>query len=318
MMKRAGRSWLLALACLAVLSSCKKASSDDQALVISLSNLSAPYMVMMRRYIETEARAQGMAPAVLDGQGDSAKQTADLRAADAQGVKAVILAPNDSKALAPVVDTLQADGVTVIAVDRRLEGTRQPVAYVGADNVEGGRLLGAWVVANFPNGADAVLITNDPGSSSEIDRSKGVHAGLARGGAGYRIVAEQTANSSRDQALTVTQNILTSFGGRLPQVVICLNDDMAMGALEAIHAAGIAPGKIKVLGFDATPEALSRIRQGEMSATVEQSPEKQVKAAVEQAVAAIRTGRPPKSASLTPILITAANLRSAERFAEMK
>jgi inositol transport system substrate-binding protein len=293
-------------------------NQGDQTLVISLSNLSAPYMTMMRHYAEQSAREQGMQVTVLDGQGDSAKQTADLRAADVRGTKVVILAPNDSRALAPVVDVLMAEHITVLAIDRRLEGTASPVAYVGADNVRGGFLLGQWVVENFPRGADAVLITNDPGSSSEIDRARGIHEALSRSANKVRIVAEQTANSSRDQALTVTQNILTSLGSKLPQVIICLNDDMAMGALEAIHAAGVAPGVIKVLGFDATPEALGQIQRGEMSATVEQSPAKQVRAAVQAAVAAIRTGVTPVSASLEPILINAANLSQAERFAELK
>jgi inositol transport system substrate-binding protein len=228
------------------------------------------------------------------------------------------VAPNDSRALAAAVDTLQANGVSVIAVDRRLEGTQKPVAYVGADNVEGGRLLGRWVVQSFPQGARVVLITNDPGSSSQIDRSEGVHSGLAPGGTAFQIVAEQTGNSSRDQALTVTQNILTALGPNPPQVIICLNDDMAMGALEAIRAAGISKGAIKVLGFDATPEALSRIRSGEMSATVEQSPAKQVRAALEQAAAALRKQASTQSSSLRPTLITATNLQEAERFAEAK
>jgi inositol transport system substrate-binding protein len=291
---------------------------SDQTLVVSLSNLSAPYMTMMRRYVEQSAREQGMQVTVLDGQGDSAKQTADLRAADVRGAKAVILAPNDSRALASAVDVLMTDHITVLAIDRRLEGTASPVAYVGADNVRGGYLLGQWVVENFPQGADVVLITNDPGSSSEIDRSSGIRAAFSASANKVRIVFDQTANSSRDQALTVTQNILTSLGSKLPQVIICLNDDMAMGALEAIHAAGVAPGMIKVLGFDATPEALRQIQRGEMSATVEQSPGKQVRAAVQAAIAAIRTGATPVSASLEPILITEANLSQAERYAELK
>jgi inositol transport system substrate-binding protein len=302
---------ILALA----LPACQKAGQDDQ-IVVSISNLSAPYMVMMGRYFEQTAKSLGMSVVIVDGRGDSAKQTADLRAADARGTRAVIVAPNDSRALAAAVDTLQSNGVTVIAVDRRLEGTQKPVAYVGADNVEGGRLMGQWVVQSFPQGARVVLITNDPGSSSQIDRSAGVHSGLAPGGSAFPIVAEQTGNSSRDQALTVTQNILTALGPNLPQVIICLNDDMAMGALEAIRAAGIPKGAIKVLGFDATPEALSRIRSGEMSATVEQNPAKQVRAALEQAAAALRSETAAQSASLRPTLITAANLQAAERFAE--
>jgi inositol transport system substrate-binding protein len=91
-----------------------------------------------------------------------------------------------------------------------------------------------------------------------------------------------------------------------------------MGALEAIRAAGIAKGAIKVLGFDATPEALSRIKTGEMSATIEQSPAKQVRAALDQAVAALRGRGAVQSASLRPTLITATNLAEAERFAEVK
>ena len=304
---------------LGVLVACDRGGRQhDHALVASLSNLSAPYMAMMRRDIEANARQQAVEVTVLDGQGDSAKQTADLRAADVRGAKAIILAANDSSALAPAVDSLQADGIVVLAIDRRLEGTARTVAYVGADNVAGGRLLGQWVVDNFPQGAAVVLITNDPGSSSEIDRSRGVHEALGAGGSGFRLVAEQTANSSRDQALTVTQNILTSLGVQLPQVIVCLNDDMAMGALEAIRAAGVPSGRIKVLGFDASPEALSRIQRGEMSATVEQRPAQQVEAAMRQALAAIRTGAPPQSASLAPVLITAANLDRAERFAEVK
>ncbi len=290
----------------------------DEALVVSLNKLSTPYSVMLRRYAERAAHQAGMAVAVLDGQGDSSKQSADLRAASVRGAKAIVLAPNDSAALAPAVDDLHQDGVAVIAVDRRLAGTEKPTPFVGADNTEGGRLLGQWVVDHFPKGARVVLITNEMGSSTQIERSRGVHAGLATGGAKFQIIAEQTANSSRDQALTVTQNILTAFSSAPPDAIVCLNDDMAIGALEAIRAAGLPKDRIKVLGFDANPEALSRIRAGDMSATVEQNPAKQMNTAIQAAVAAIRTGAKPQSVTLKPVLITAANLGQAERIGEAR
>jgi inositol transport system substrate-binding protein len=307
---------LLALGTVA-LGACHR-NSADQALVVSLNKLSTPYSVMLRRYAERAATLADMRVAVLDGQGDSSKQSADLRAASVRGAKAIVLAPNDSAALAPAVDDLHDDGVAVIAVDRRLAGTQTPTPFVGADNTEGGRLLGQWVVAHFPQGARVVLITNEMGSSTQIERTRGVHAGLAAGGAKYRIIAEQTANSSRDEALTVTQNILTAFSSAPPDAIVCLNDDMAIGALEAIRAAGLPRDRIKVLGFDANPEALSRIRAGEMSATVEQSPAKQMNTAISEAVAAIRTGAKPQSVMLTPMLITAANLDQAERIGEAR
>jgi len=311
---------LLTVAALIVLggalpAACNRSATNTE-LVVSLNKLSTPYSVMLKRYAEQAARRSGVVIAVLDGQGDSSKQSVDLRAASIRGAKAIVLAPNDSSALAPAVDDLHSDGVAVIAIDRRLKGTVQPVPFVGADNAEGGRLLGHWVVANFPKGARVVLITNELGSSTQIERTRGVHQGLANGGVGFRIIAEQTANSSRDQALTVTQNVLTALGGDPPDAVICLNDDMAIGALEAIRSAGVAKGRIKVLGFDANPEALARIRAGDMSATVEQSPAKQMATAIREALDAIRTGAKPQSVTLKPILITAGNLGQAERASE--
>lgn len=315
------RSALLAISALSLsalpLTACHR-NGADEALVVSLNKLSTPYSMMLRRYAERAAHQAGMAVAVLDGQGDSSKQSADLRAASVRGAKAIVLAPNDSAALAPAVDDLHDDGVAVIAVDRRLSGTEKPTPFVGADNTEGGRLLGQWVVDHFPKGARVVLITNEPGSSTQIERTRGVHAGLAAGDGRFKIIAEQTANSSRDQALTVTQNILTAFSSDPPDAIVCLNDDMAIGALEAVRAAGLPKDRIKVLGFDANPEALSRIRAGDMSATIEQSPAKQMNTAIQEAVAAIRTGARPQSVTLKPMLITAANLNQAERIGEAK
>ncbi|MGC1301434.1 MAG: substrate-binding domain-containing protein, partial [Caulobacteraceae bacterium] len=308
---------LLALAGGVALAGCHRSRTSNE-LVVSLNKLSTPYSVMLKRYAERAARQAGVEVAVLDGQGDSSKQSADLRAASVRGAKAIVLAPNDSSALAPAVDDLRQDGVAVIAIDRRLDGTAQPVAFVGADNTQGGRLLGQWVVQHFPKGARVVVITNEPGSSTEIERSRGVHQGLGAGGPTYRIIAEQTANSSRDQALTVTQNILTAFSAAPPDAIICLNDDMAIGALEAIRSAGLPRDRIKVLGFDANPEALARIRAGDMSATVEQSPARQVSTAIREALDAIRTGAKPRSVTLQPLLITAANLDQAERASEAK
>lgn len=307
---------ILGLVAGVALTACNRGGTRND-LVVSLNKLSTPYSVMLKRYAERAAQKAGTTVTVLDGQGDSSKQSADLRAASIRGAKAIVLAPNDSRALAPAVDDLRQDGVAVIAIDRRLEGASEPVAFVGADNTQGGRLLGQWVVQHFPKGARVAVITNEPGSSTEIERSRGVHQGLAAGGSGYRIIAEQTANSSRDQALTVTQNILTAFSSAPPDAIICLNDDMAIGALEAIRAAGLPRDRIKVLGFDANPEALARIRAGDMSATVEQSPAKQMNAAIAQALAAIRHKAKPRAITLQPILITAANLSQAERASEM-
>lgn len=293
-----------------------KPAAASQDIVVSFSDLSQPFFVAMRRDLEDEAQKLGVKVQVLDGQNNSSKQVADLEAAGIQGIGAVIIAPTDSRALATATDALFDEGVVVVSVDRHIEGGKHDVPHFGADNVAGGRAMADWVVKTYPQGAKVVVITNDPGSSSSIERVKGVHDGLTAGGAAFKIVAEQTGNSKRDQALTVTQNVLTSMGGAHPDVILCLNDDMAMGALEAVRSAGFTPQQIRVLGFDAIPEALKRIRSGEMAATVEQNPGLQIRTALREVVAKLQKNTPIASRSLTPVLITKDNLNAASRISE--
>ncbi|MGN6424332.1 MAG: substrate-binding domain-containing protein [Asticcacaulis sp.] len=308
----------LGLALTAALSGCAKSGSDAQTVVVSFSDLSQPFFVAMRADLEDEAKKLGVKVQVLDGQNNSSKQVADVQAAEVQGVGAVILAPTDSKALASTTDELIQQGIVVATVDRHIEGGKQTVPHFGADNVAGGRLMGDWVVKTFPKGARVVVITNDPGSSTSIERVQGVHEALAAGGPAFKILTEQTAYSKRDQALTVTQNILTSMGGDHPDAILCLNDDMAMGALEAVRGAGLSPQQVRVLGFDAIPEALAKVRDGEMAATVEQNPGKQIRLALDSVVAALRDHKPLTSHAIEPVLITKDNLNQAARISEVR
>jgi inositol transport system substrate-binding protein len=292
-----------------------KTAHDKPVVVASLHNLSEPFFIAMRHELESEAARLGVDLAVVDGQSNSAKQTADVEAAIASGAQGIILAPTDVHALAPAVESVIKAGIPIVTVDRRVENTSVSVPHVGADNLAGGRGMAQWVIENFPSGAHIVLISGQPGSSSAIDRTRGIEVAFRTAGPQYQIVAEQSANWQREQGLTVTQNILTSLGTQIPQVILCEDDDMALGALEALRTSGITG--VKVLGFNATPEALARVRDGEMAATVEQSPARQARAALQQLVARIRAHTPIPGASITPLLITPANIGQAERIGEV-
>jgi Periplasmic binding protein domain len=134
-------------------------------------------------------------------------------------------------------------------VDRYVSGTNKPVPQFGVDDVAGGAKLARYVIDHFPNGAEIVFLTGEPGSSPAIDRSKGVRDTFKAAGDKYKIVADQTANFAWAQGLTVPQNILTSFGTP-PDAIIASIDDMALAALEALNQ-------------------LAKGRDGEMAATVE-------------------------------------------------
>jgi inositol transport system substrate-binding protein len=308
---------ILAVLSLAAGAGCSSKTAHDKPVVVaSLHNLSEPFFIAMRHELESEAAKLDVDLSVVDGQSNSAKQTADVEAAVASGAQGIILAPTDVNALAPAVESVLKAGIPIVTVDRRVENTSVSVPHVGADNLAGGRSMAQWVIENFPSGAHIVLITGQPGSSSAIDRTRGIEVAFRTAGPQFQIVAEQSANWQREAGLTVTQNILTSLGAQIPQVILCEDDDMALGALEALRASGISG--VKVLGFNATPEALARVRDGEMAATVEQSPARQARAALEQLVARIRKHTQIPGASITPILITKANLAQAERLGEVR
>ena len=278
--------------------------------------MSEPFFIAMRRELENEAARLDVDLSAVDGQSNSAKESADVEAAIAGGAQGIILAPTDVNALAPAVESVLRAGIPIVTVDRRVENTSIPVPHVGADNVAGGRSLAQWVIEHFPNGARIVLIEGQPGSSSATDRTRGIRETLHSAGPQYSIVAEQSANWQRELGLTVTQNILTSMGAHPPEVILCEDDDMALGALEALRTSDISG--VKVLGFDATPEALARVRSGELAATVEQSPSRQARAALDQLVAGIRTHAKIAGATIAPVLITQANVGQAERFGEIR
>lgn len=294
------------------------ALAAGEKIFVSFQNLSEPFVIAMNRALQAEAKVLDVSLLVVDAQSNSPKQAADLANAIVQGAKGVIIAPNDAKALAPAIDDLIAEKIPVVTVDRRVEGTSKPVAHVGADNVAGGRMLADWVIRTFPNGARIVHLSGQPGSSSSIDRAKGFREGIIAAGSKYVLIADQTANWKRAEGLTVTEGILTANSANPPDVVVASNDDMALGALEAVHSTSGGKSKTLVIGFDALPETLGKVRVGEMSGTVEQSPSTQIRKALNALVDHIRKGTELKSVALEPLLITKENLEKADRFAEVK
>jgi inositol transport system substrate-binding protein len=314
-LSRAGFS-LLASVLLGSAGCSGKSGENSVQVVASLHDMTEPFFVAVKRELDAEAGRQGVSVAVEDGQSNSAKQTADIEAAITGGAQGIILAPNDVNALTPAVEEVIKAGIPIVTLDRRVDNTSVKVPHVGADNVAGGRIMAQWLIDSFPNGARILLITGQLGSSPSIDRTRGIKEALAAAGAKYEIVAEQAGTWKREQGLTVTQNVLTSLGAQSLQAVVAESDEMALGALEALRSSGVSG--VKVIGFDATPEALKLVRSGEMAATIEQSPKNQARTALQQLTAQIRQHAPMSGASIVPVLITQSNVNQAERIGEVR
>ncbi|KQT62044.1 MULTISPECIES: substrate-binding domain-containing protein [unclassified Aureimonas] len=294
------------------------AFAQDKALTIlaSVPSLGFPFFVHMLNQIKVEAASTGGITLIeSDGQNSAPKQTGDVEAAIVQKVDAIVMSPLDVNALAPAVEQAVQAGIPVVTIDRRVDGVEGILAHVGADNAKGGEAQANAIIAAFPNGAKIFHLQGQPGAGPAIDRNKGVHA-ILDGQDKYKIVFEQTANFARAEALSVTEAGLAANGK--PDVIVCANDDMALGALEACTAAGHTD--VKIYGFDALPEALAAVRDGGLAGTVEQFPGEQSRRALRIAVDFARNGTKPPEALvlLTPIVIGKDNLDKAERISETK
>ncbi len=290
---------------------------DDLTVASSMPDLAFPFFVHMQAEARDEAEVIGGITLIeSDGQSSVPKQTADVEAAIVQGAQVMVISPLDVAAMAPAVQQAVDADMTVVTVDRRVEGVDGILAHVGADNVIGGMAQAEWVLENFPDGASVFYLEGQPGSGPAIDRKAGTFQVLEEAGDAYPIVFEQTANFRRDEGLSVTEAGLAGLETP-PDVIIAANDDMALGALEAVTALGL---DIDILGFDALPEALGSVQDGGLTGTVEQFPGGQVRTALRLGVLTARGCEvmAEDTILLNPVLLTADNVDSAERIGEVE
>lgn len=294
------------------------AMAEEKATILaSVPGLTFPFFVHMMKAFKAEAEKQGVGVIESDGQVSSPKQTADIEAAITKGVKGIVISPNEVDAMAPALAQAVEAGIPVVTVDRRVSQVKGILAHVGADNVKGGEAQGALILKLFPEGATIVNLQGQPGASPAIDRNKGLHNVIDAVKDKYKIVFEQTAGFDRAKGLSVTEAALAGLAAQ-PQVIVAANDDMALGAMEAVKARGMKG--IAIIGFDALPEAIAQVRDGGLTATIEQFPGKQSAMGVQILVDFIKTQKKPASdlTLLTPVAVTKDNLAIAERMGEVK
>jgi inositol transport system substrate-binding protein len=294
------------------------AFADDKPLILlSIPGMNFPFFVHMMKALKAESEKDGLSYTESDGQDQAPKQTADLEAALAKGVKGIVISPHSVDAMAPAIQEAVDANVPVVTIDRRVPSVAGVLAHVGADNTKGGEAQGNLIVKMFPDGATIINLQGTPGASPAIDRNKGLHNVLDKAGPKYKLVAEQTANFHRDDGLKVTESLLAGLSAP-PKVIVSANDDMALGAIEAVKGRNLKD--IVIIGFDALPEALAKVRDGELTATVEQFPAKQSSLGVQILADFIKSGKKPAQQLnlITPVAITKDNLKDSERLGEVK
>jgi inositol transport system substrate-binding protein len=264
----------------------------------------------MGRCAQDEGKKLGVSIVVVDAQGDTSKEASDLRGVVTRGVDGIVIEPVDEQASAAIIDDLASEKVPVVTFCSVVKGTAKPTIHYGADQEAVGRAMAGALEKKFPNGAKFIFLDGEPGSGSAVLRAKGFFDAIEKDK--YKIVARQTAKWQRPEGLRVTQNILTSLGYQ-PDAIVSANDDMALGAIEALRTENVAEGKVAVIGCDAMPDALNAVKDGWMYATVDQRLGGQVRTALDAMTAFLRDKKALAPAILAPVIITSANITDAEQ-----
>jgi ribose transport system substrate-binding protein len=285
----------LLIAVLAVAVSCNRATSettDKPTVALVLKTLNHPFFVDMRRGAQEAADRLGVTLQVqaAEREIDVEKQMQIVENLIQTGIKALCITPSGSREIISALVKAKDANIPIVVVDTRVDAAAAaaagvvPKTFVGSDNYEGGRLAGEHAVKITGGKARVGILEGIPGHETGDSRLRGFRDAVAAH-SGITIAASQPANWERDQGFNVFQNMLQAHQDI--DTVFAASDLMALGAIEAIAAAG-RTGKIRVIGFDALEDAKKAIAAGTMEASVAQFPAEMGRVAVESAVKVIR------------------------------
>ena len=240
---------------------------------------------------------------------DVARQIDLVEQMIAQRVDALVLAPADSRALAPVTRRALEAGIVVVNIDNRLDAgvlrdQGVSVPFVGPDNRKGARLVGEAVAKQLARGAEVAILEGAPNAFNGIQRKLGFDDAVAS--AGLRVVSSQTANWEAAIANQVASALISEHEDL--KAILCANDSMALGAVAAVRAAGRS-GKITVAGFDNISAVQQLVREGQMLATADQHGDRLAVYGIEYAREMLARKTAPADRETPVDLITAATLQ---------
>lgn len=255
--------------------STKETDIEDITIGLSVSTLNNPFFVSVKDGVVAAAEKNGMKTIVVDAQDDSATQVSGIEDLIQQGADILLINPTDSSAISTAVEYANSVGIPVITLDRSSD-SGDVVTLVASDNEAGGQMAAEYIIELLGENAIVAELEGTPGASATRERGAGFHSIAEEK---LQIVSSQTADFDRTQGLNVMENMIQGNGNI--QAVFAHNDEMALGALEAINSVG---KDVIVIGFDGTDDALASIRNGQLTATVAQQPVLMGEMAVQAAI----------------------------------
>jgi galactofuranose transport system substrate-binding protein len=251
------------------------AKKDSYKVCFPQTEENNPWRLAQTASIKEEVQKRGWQLVYTNAAGSAAKQVADVQSCIAQKVDVIWLPPREEKPLATAVKQAKQAGIPVFLLDRNVDQSlakagEDYVAFIGSDFVEEGKRAADWLIKETGGKANIIQLLGTSGASPANDRRKGFEDAI-KGQSGMKVLASQDGDFNRDKGRQVMETLLRAH----PDVdaVYAHNDEMAIGAIAALKAAGRKPGKdVTLVSIDGERAALEAIVDGELGASVECNP----------------------------------------------
>lgn len=276
---------LVVLAGIMLFSACSQSGDREdnrqEEITIGASMLSMQneFVVNVRDAMAVEAEEQGVTLLVNDAQRSALTQLEHVEHYIAQGVDAIILNPVEVEASSPAVDLAKRSDIPIINVNS--ETRSEPTAFVGSDDVRAGEMAMEFITENLEGTGNVLMLQGYMGQAAQIKRERGAKNVLDQT-PGLTLLASQTADWDRAEAMSLMENWIQSYGDNI-DAVFAHNDEMGLGALEALENAGLS-GDVILISIDGIRDALQAVRDGRLDATVFQDSRGQGSTAVQTAL----------------------------------
>ena len=296
---------VLALSMLLALTACSTSQKSDKVKIgVTLMDFSTEFGIGLKDYMTAKADAMGdVELTVVDAGGDAAKQLQQVETFISQKVDAIIMQPQEQEACSPAIDKAKAAGIPIINCNSLT--ITEPDAYVGSNDSESAEIAMTYIAEQLGGKGNVLMMHGHPGQTAEVKRTEGAMDILAQN-PDMTLLDEQTADWDRAEAMTLMENWIQAYGDQI-NAVFCQNDEMALGALNALVQAG-KKDNVLVVGVDAIDDALQSVKDGKMDATVYQDCKGQAEGAIEAAYKLAKGESVEKEIMIPFILVTTENV----------
>ncbi len=283
----------------------KNQTEGGKKLIVGITMLSMQneFIVNVHDEMVKKAQESDIDLITVDAERSALKQVEQVESFIAQKVDAIIMNPCEVEASSPAVAKALAAKIPIINVNS--ETSAKPSAFVGSDDVESARIAMKFIADKLGGKGNVVMMHGYMGQAAQIKREQGARE-ILKQYPNLKLIANQTAEWDRAQAMSLMENWIQSFGPKI-NAVFAHNDEMGLGAVKALTDAGLKD-KVIVVSIDAIPDALQAVKKGTLDATVFQNAGQQGAKAIETAIKAAK-GQPYDKETIIPFqLVTKDNL----------